>query len=159
MNLKVNDKDYQVADSPDRLLLWVLRDELGLTGTKYGCGEGICGCCEIHVDGVVRRSCITRLSEVRGKAVRTIEGLEAADGELHPVQRAFLDERAPQCGWCMSGQVMRATAFLESNHDPSEEAIVDEMSHNLCRCGSYQRILNATLKAARVIADGGGKHE
>ena len=152
MKLGVNGKMYEVRDEPDRPLLWILRDELGLTGTKYGCGEGQCGTCEVHVEGEVVRSCITMLSECKGKKVRTIEGLARAGGSLHPVQQAFLDEQAPQCGWCMSGQIMRAAALLERQPDASEELIVSEMSANLCRCGAYQRIKRATLRAAKHVA-------
>jgi isoquinoline 1-oxidoreductase alpha subunit len=145
--------DYQVADEPvDRPLLWVLRDELGLTGTKYSCGIGVCGSCEIHVDGVAARSCITQLSDVKGKAVRTIEGLATSDGKLHPVQQAFLDEQVPQCGWCMSGQIMRAAAFLQANPNPTEDQIVSTMKDNYCRCGTYGRIKRAVAKAAKQMA-------
>jgi isoquinoline 1-oxidoreductase alpha subunit len=112
-----------VPDEPDRPLLWVLRDELGLTGTKFGCGVGICGACEIHLDGEVVRSCVTPLSEAAGKAIRTLEGLATEDG-LHPVQQAFLDEQVHQCGYCISGQMMRAVALLEKNPTPTEEEIV-----------------------------------
>lgn len=159
MQLKVNGKLYDVADEPDRPLLQVLRDELGLTGTKYSCGEGICGSCEIHVDGEAIRSCITMLSEVKGLAVRTIEGLAGSDGKLHPVQQAFLDEQAPQCGWCMSGQIMRAAAFLDENPNPTETSIVSAMRDNYCRCGAYGRIKRAVSKAAGEINRKGGSHE
>jgi isoquinoline 1-oxidoreductase alpha subunit len=136
-------------------LLWVLRDELGLTGTKYGCGIGICGACDVHLDGIATRSCITMLSAVNGRAIRTIEGL-AGDGALHPVQRAFLDEQAAQCGWCTSGQVMRAAAFLEANPSPTEDEIVSAMNSNYCRCGAYARIKRAVTRAAEQTASGGG---
>ena len=128
-------------------MLWVLRDELGLTGTKFGCGVGICGSCEVHLDGEVVRSCITSLSAAIGKAVRTIEGL-ASEGVLHPVQQAFVDEQVHQCGWCMSGQMMRAAALLEENPSPSEDDIVAGMSANYCRCGAYGRIKRAVGRAA-----------
>jgi isoquinoline 1-oxidoreductase alpha subunit len=152
MKLMINGKTYHVADKPDRPLLWILRDELGLTGTKYSCGIGECGSCEVHVDGMATRSCITMISEVKGRAIRTIEGLAASDGSLHPVQQAFLDEQVPQCGWCMSGQIMRATAFLEANPSPTEESIVSTMSNNYCRCGTYGRIKRAVAKAAKDMA-------
>ena len=152
MKLKVNGQEYDVADRPDRPLVWVLRDELGLTGTKHSCGIGECGSCEVHLDGVPTRSCVTMISEVRGRAVRTIEGLAAPDGTLHPVQKAFLEEQAPQCGWCTSGQIMRAAAFLEKNHNPTEEQIVAEMSGNYCRCGAYGRMKRAISRAAREMA-------
>ena len=154
MEIMVNGKLYDVADEPDRPLLWVLRDELGLTGTKFGCGVGICGTCEFHLDGKLARSCVIALSEVRGKAIRTIEGL-ASEGDLHPVQQAFLDEQVHQCGWCMSGQMMRAVALLEENPNPTEEEIVSGMSANFCRCGMYGRIKRAVARAASEMADAG----
>jgi isoquinoline 1-oxidoreductase alpha subunit len=153
MTIRVNGKEYQVADEPgDRPLLWVLRDELGLTGTKYSCGIGVCGSCEVHVDGVTVRSCITPLSEVKGRTVRTIEGLPSRDGTLHPVQQAFLDEQVPQCGWCMSGQIMRAAAFLDANPHPTEDQIISAMKDNYCRCGTYGRIKRAVARAAKEMA-------
>ena len=151
MEITVNGKLYNVADEPDRPLLWVLRDELGLTGTKFGCGVGICGACDVHLDGKVVRSCITPLSTVKGKSIRTIEGL-ASEGELHPVQQAFLDEQVHQCGWCMSGKIMRAAALLEENPNPTEEEIVAGMSANYCRCGAYGRIKRAVTRAASEMA-------
>jgi isoquinoline 1-oxidoreductase alpha subunit len=151
VEIMVNGNAYQVENEPDRPLLWVLRDELGLTGTKFGCGVGICGSCEVHLDGNVVRSCITRLSSVEGRSIRTIEGL-ASDGELHPVQQAFLDEQVHQCGWCMSGQMMRAAALLEGNPNPSEEEVVEGMSANYCRCGAYGRIKRAVGRAAAEMA-------
>lgn len=155
MEIVVNGSTYQVADEPDRPLLWVLRDELGLTGTKFGCGVGLCGSCEVHLDGVVARSCITMLSAVQGKAIRTIEGL-AGDNALHPVQQAFLDEQVPQCGWCMSGQIMRAAAFLEENPNPTEDEIASAMNANYCRCGAYGRIKRAVGRAAGEMNKSGG---
>jgi isoquinoline 1-oxidoreductase alpha subunit len=157
MEITVNGSTYTVADEPDRPLLWVLRDELGLTGTKYGCGVGLCGSCEIHLDGSTVRSCITQLSAASGKAIRTIEGL-ASDGDLHPVQQAFLDEQVHQCGWCMSGQMMRAAALLESNPAPTEEEIVAGMSANYCRCGAYGRIKKAVGRAADALAAAEGQN-
>jgi isoquinoline 1-oxidoreductase alpha subunit len=151
VEITVNGKPYSVADEPDRPLLWVLRDELGLTGTKFGCGVGICGACEVHLDGRAARSCVILLSAVKGKAIRTIEGL-ASESDLHPVQQAFLDEQVPQCGWCMSGQMMRAVALLEENPNPTEEEIVAGMSANYCRCGAYGRIKRAVARAASEMA-------
>jgi isoquinoline 1-oxidoreductase alpha subunit len=151
VEIMVNNKLYNVADEPDRPLLWVLREELGLTGTKFGCGVGICGACEVHLDGKVARSCVISLSTVKGKAIRTIEGL-ASEGDLHPVQQAFLDEQVHQCGWCMSGQMMRAAALLEQNPNPTEEEIVAGMSANYCRCGAYGRIKRAVTRAATEMA-------
>lgn len=156
MNLSINGKTYSVEDSPDRLLLWVLRDELGLTGTKFGCGVGICGSCTIHLDRVATRSCITMLSQAAGKQIRTLEGLaaELPDGslQLHPVQEAFIELQVHQCGYCMSGQMMTAAAFLEQNPNPSEEEIVAAMDRNLCRCGTYPRIRKAVARAAELAA-------
>jgi isoquinoline 1-oxidoreductase alpha subunit len=151
MEILVNGELYQVADEPDRPLLWVLRDELGLTGTKFGCGVGICGACDVHLDGNVVRSCITPLSAAKGKAIRTIEGL-ASEGTLHPMQQAFLDEQVHQCGWCMSGQIMRAVALLEENPNPTEQEIIAGLSANYCRCGAYGRIKRAVIRAAAEMA-------
>ena len=156
MNLLINGQDYQVEDSPDRLLLWVLRDELGLTGTKFGCGIGICGSCTVHLDGTPTRACITMLSAVNEREVRTIEGLAATDatGEtiLHPVQQAFLEEQVPQCSWCMSGQMMTAAALLEQNPNPDAEEIRQAMNSVYCRCGTYYRIRKAVARAAELKA-------
>lgn len=158
MNLSINGKEFTVADSPDRLLLWVLRDELGLTGTKFGCGVGICGSCIVHLDGVATRSCITMLSQAAGKEIRTLEGLatELPDGslELHPVQEAFIELQVHQCGYCMSGQMMTAAAFIEGNPNPSEAEIIAAMDKNLCRCGTYPRIRQAVARAAEIAAGG-----
>lgn len=149
MDLLINGQTYQVADDPPRMLLWVLRDELGLTGTKFGCGVGYCGSCTIHLDGVAARSCQTLLSQIDGRAITTIEGL--ADGEaLHPVQQAFLELQVPQCGWCMSGQMMTAAALLTANPNPSDEEISEGMAGNYCRCATYSRIRRAVARAATV---------
>lgn len=152
MQLTINGQAYQVADTPDRLLLWVLRDELGLTGTKFGCGIGVCGSCTVHLDGVPTRSCITVLSAAEGKEVRTIEGLAEIDANkeviLHPVQQAFLDEQAPQCSWCMSGQMMTAAALLEQTPTPTADEIREAMDSVYCRCGTYHRIRKAVARAA-----------
>ncbi len=150
MNLSINGESYTVDAAPTDMLLWALRDELEMTGTKYGCGAGICGACTVHVDGMAMRSCITPLAAVAGKEIRTIEGL--ADGDaLHPVQQAFVDAQVPQCGWCMSGQIMTAVAFLESTPSPTEEEVVTAMGNNYCRCGCYVRILSAVQAAAVKI--------
>lgn len=156
MNLLVNGQDYQVEDTPERLLLWVLRDELGLTGTKFGCGIGICGSCTVHLDGSPTRACITMLSAANNMEVRTIEGLAETDsaGEpvLHPVQLAFLDEQVPQCSWCMSGQMMTAVALLEQNPNPNADEIRQAMNSVYCRCGTYYRIRKAVERAAQLKA-------
>ena len=152
MNLRINGTEYQVADNLGALLIYVLRDELGLTGTKIGCAAGFCGSCTVLVDGVATRSCITPLALVEGAEITTIEGLTqlADDGTLtlHPVQQAFIDAQVPQCGWCMSGQIMTAAAFLQTNPAPTEDEIVEAMADNYCRCGCYHRIKQAVLDAA-----------
>jgi len=130
-------------------LLWALRDELGLTGTKYGCGIGACGACTVHLDGNPVRACLTPLEAVAGKQVTTIEGL-GKDG-LHPVQSAWIEENVPQCGYCQSGQIMSAVALLQGNSDPSDADIDAAMSGNLCRCGTYLRIRKAIRVAARAM--------
>jgi isoquinoline 1-oxidoreductase alpha subunit len=156
MNLMINGQVYQVDDTPERILLWVLRDELGLTGTKFGCGIGICGSCTVHLDGTHTRACITMLSAANDMEVRTIEGLAETDavGEtiLHPVQQAFLDEQVPQCSWCMSGQMMTAAALLEQNPNPDADEIRQAMNSVYCRCGTYYRIRKAVERAAEIKA-------
>lgn len=151
MQLLINGKEETVDDGTERLLLWVLRDELGYTGTRFGCGAGICGSCTVHVDGVATRSCITPLAAVEGKQIRTIEGLSGENG-LHPVQQAFIDQQVPQCGWCMSGQIMTAAAFLDANPAAGEAEIVAAMGNNYCRCGCYVRIKTAVQQAAVAMA-------
>ena len=155
MNLRINGTEREVAGGPGALLVYVLRDELGMTGTKIGCAAGICGSCTVLVDGVATRSCITPLTLVDGKEITTIEGLatENADGTLtlHPVQQAFIDAQVPQCGWCMSGQIMTATAFLQQNPAPSEDDVVEAMGNNYCRCGCYHRIKQAVVAAASTM--------
>lgn len=154
MQLEINDQLYEIKEDPPRLLLWVLRDELGLTGTKFGCGAGICGSCTVHVDGIATRACVTVLQDVAGKKIRTIEGLAQAqpDGtmQLHAVQQAFLEEQVPQCSWCMSGQMMTAAAFLAQNATPTDDQIVEAMGNNYCRCGCYGRLRRAVARAAEI---------
>jgi len=161
MKLTINGQDYQVDDKPDRLLLWVLRDELGLTGTKFGCGIGACGSCTVHIESIPTRSCLTLLSTVEGKEIRTIEGLASQDDDgevvLHPVQQAFLDEQVPQCSWCMSGQMMTAAALLDQNPNPSDEDIRMAMDPIYCRCGTYPRIRKAVKRAAEMVSASGGE--
>ncbi len=161
MKLMVNNQAYQVADEYDRILLWVLRDELGLTGTKFGCGIGMCGSCTVHLDNTPTRACITLLSAANGKEVRTIEGLAEADANgkpvLHPVQQAFLDEQVPQCSWCMSGQMMTAAALLEQNPNPDAEDILQAMNNVYCRCGTYYRIRKAVARAAELATLSGSE--
>jgi aerobic-type carbon monoxide dehydrogenase small subunit (CoxS/CutS family) len=147
IELEVNGKRYSVDYSPDTPLLYVLRDELGLTGTKYGCGEGMCGSCTVLLAGTARRSCQIPVSAAAGKPITTIEGLEK-NGELHPVQEAFVEEGAFQCAYCTSGMIMSSVSLLQSNRNPSEEQIVQSMQGNICRCGTYPRIIEAIRKAA-----------
>ena len=158
MELSINKQTYEVADAPFRFLLYIIRDELGMTGTKFGCGGGYCGSCTVIVDGVATRSCITRPEDVVGKEIRTVESLAetAPTGEiiaLHPVQEAFIAHQTPQCSWCMSGQMMTAVAFLENNQSPSEDEIVEAMGDNYCRCGCYVRIKSAVVEAAEIMSE------
>jgi len=143
----LNGGSRTLAVDPDRPLLWVLRDDLGLTGVKYGCGEGLCGACTVLVDGDPVRSCTARVGEVAGKKLLTIEGLER-DGALHPLQQAFLDERAYQCGFCTPGMIMSAHALLLRTPHPSTEEIIRHMDDNLCRCGSHVRVVRAILSVS-----------
>ena len=160
MELKINGRTYTVAAEPDRTHLWVLRDELGLTGTKFGCGIGMCGSCTVLVEGQPTRSCVTSLSAVAGKTILTLEGLASvkADGTvaLHPVQRAFEEEQVHQCGYCMTGQMLTAVALLRSNPRPNEAEIAAGMDRVLCRCGAYPRIKRAVARAAAIGAQEGG---
>jgi aerobic-type carbon monoxide dehydrogenase small subunit (CoxS/CutS family) len=145
--LSVNGRQYRVVAPPEQPLLWVLRDRLQLTGTKYGCGEGQCGACTVLLDGKAVRSCLTAVSSATGKPILTIEGL-ASNGSLHPVQQAFLDEEAFQCGYCTSGMILAAVAFLGNRQQPAEEDIIHGMTGNICRCGTYPRIVAAIQRAA-----------
>jgi isoquinoline 1-oxidoreductase alpha subunit len=146
-SLTVNGKTVTVDAAPETALLWVLRDHLGLTGPKFGCGAGLCGACTVHVDGQPTFACITPLDSVVGSAVTTIEGL-SPDGN-HPLQRAWIAEQVPQCGYCQSGQIMRAASLLSENPKPSRDQIVEHMSTNLCRCGTYPRIVRAIQRATQ----------
>jgi isoquinoline 1-oxidoreductase alpha subunit len=159
MRLVVNGVEHELNAEPDRSLLGVLRDELGLTGTKFSCGEGHCGACTVHVDGEATRSCMTYVSGLDGASVRTIEGLAEKGGKLHPVQEAFIEEQASQCGFCMSGHIMRAAALLEASPTASEAELVEGMSPGLCRCGSYQRIKRAVLSAQKKLTAQGARDE
>ena len=144
--LKVNGTDQTLEAEGDTPLLWALRDLAGLTGTKYGCGTGLCGACTVHVNGEAVRSCITPLSEVEGKEVTTIEGL--SDDGNHPVQQSWRELNVPQCGFCQAGQIMQAANLLANNPKPSDAEILDAMSGNVCRCGCYQRIVDAVRHAS-----------
>ena len=151
ITFSVNNQPQTVAVDPDMPLLWVLRDELGLTGTKFSCGIGVCGACTVHVDGKATRSCVTPVAEAEGKQVLTIEGLSA--GGSHPLQKAWLAENVSQCGYCQPGQLMSAAALLAQIPTPSDEDIDRAMSGNLCRCGTYQRIKKAIHRAAEEAAE------
>jgi aerobic-type carbon monoxide dehydrogenase small subunit (CoxS/CutS family) len=146
--LLVNGRRHAVDVDVNEPLLAVLREELGLTGAKIGCGEGECGACTVLVDGVVTRACITPVGSVAGQPVLTIEGLAAPDGNLHPLQQAFLDEQALQCGYCTGGMILASVALLSQNLNPSEDEIIHHLNGNLCRCGTYSRILRAVQRAA-----------
>jgi len=147
--ITVNNQWLQVDASPDTPLLWVLRDHLGLTGTKYGCGMALCGACTVHVDGVAMRSCILPLRAIEGKKITTVEGL--SQGRSHPVQRAWMELDVPQCGYCQSGQIMSAAALLRSNSAPTDADIDAAMAGNICRCGTYARIRKAIHRAAEQL--------
>jgi isoquinoline 1-oxidoreductase alpha subunit len=146
-SLEVNGAAVRVSAAADMPLLWVLRDVLGLTGTKFGCGIAQCGACTVHVDGEVARSCVTPIASVARKRVTTIEGL--SPDRSHPLQRAWIEEDVPQCGYCQSGQIMAAAALLARDPSPSDEAIDRAMRGNICRCGTYVRIRRAIHRAAR----------
>ena len=150
--LRINGTERKVNVDPDTPLLWLIRDTLELTGPKYGCGAGICGACTVHLDGEATRSCITPVSAAAAKAITTIEGLSQSG--LHPVQQAWIAEDVPQCGYCQSGQIMQAVALLAKTPHPSEQEIIDGMSGNLCRCGTYHRIRRAVARAASTNAGG-----
>ena len=147
ISFSVNDKPTTVDAAPDTPLLWVVREHLKLTGTKYGCGVGMCGACTVHLDGRAVRSCQTPVAMVTGKNVTTIEGLSANNG--HPLQKAWVDLQVPQCGYCQSGQIMQAAALLASKKNPTREDIIRHMDGNICRCGTYPRILRAVERVAK----------
>ena len=151
MKLTINGKDHEVDVEPDMPLLWVLRDELDITGVKYGCGIAQCGACTVHVDGMAVRSCQLRIGDLEGE-VTTIEGLGTPEA-LHAVQAAWIEHQVAQCGYCQSGQIMQAAALLESDDDPSDEVIDQVMSGNLCRCGPYPRIRAAVKSAAQNLRE------
>lgn len=144
-SLEINGKNYQVDAGPEVPLLWVIREHLKLTGTKFGCGIGMCGSCTVHIDGQARRSCQVPVGEAQGKKITTIEGL----ADTHPVIKAWIKEQVPQCGYCQSGQIMQAAALLAEDPRPSDEKIINAMDGNLCRCGTYPRIKRAIKAAAK----------
>lgn len=149
--LVVNGVDKEITAHPDMPLLWVLRDRLGLTGTKYSCGIGECGGCMVQIDGVATPACVAPIASVKNKSIKTIEGLSANNS--HPVQQAWIELQVPQCGFCHSGQIMAAVALLEKNPVPNVDDIDQAMSPILCRCGTYQRIRSAIYRAAEIIKD------
>ncbi|MEY4579640.1 MAG: hypothetical protein RL701_4343 [Pseudomonadota bacterium] len=153
MKLAINGDSFELSVPNDTPLLWVIREEVGLTGTKYGCGRALCGACTVHVDGQARRSCVTAVGDVVGKQITTIEGLSSRTGELHLVQQAWIAENVPQCGYCQSGQIMSATALLATRPEPTDAEIDAVMSANLCRCGTYPRIRAAIHRAARCLRE------
>jgi isoquinoline 1-oxidoreductase subunit alpha len=153
--ITVNGKTHQVDADSETPLLWVLRENLGLTGTKFGCGIAQCGACTVHLDGQPIRSCVTQIGAVKGKRIITIEGL--SPNGSHPLQQAWIAEEVPQCGYCQSGQIMSAAALLKTKPKPSDADIDTAMSGNICRCGTYQRIRRAIHRAAGTLAQGGAK--
>ena len=149
VELKVNGRAYQVDVEPDTPLLWAIRENVGLTGTKYGCGIAQCGACTVHVNGKAVRACVTPLGSVKGARVTTIEGL--SPNSSHPLQKAWVAEEVPQCGYCQSGQIMKAAELLGANKKPSREQIVTHMNGNICRCGTYHRIIAAIQCASKEV--------
>ena len=149
----LNGKSQTVDVSPEMPLLWVLRDVLGMTGTKFGCGMALCGACTVHINGAATRSCVTQIKSVAGKSVTTIEGLSA--DVTHPVQQAWIEQDVPQCGYCQSGQIMNAASLLAKNPNPTDSDIDEVMRGNICRCGTYQTIRSAIHRAAEIKARGG----
>jgi aerobic-type carbon monoxide dehydrogenase small subunit (CoxS/CutS family) len=152
MELRVNGTDRRVEADDDRRLLGALRDDLDLTGAKYGCGEGRCGACTVLLDGEAVRSCVVKLGDAAGKEITTVEGLEQG-GTLHPLQQAFLDEAAFQCGYCTCGMIMAGAALLKSNPSPTAEDVATALDRNVCRCGVYPRIVAAITRAARTLSN------
>jgi isoquinoline 1-oxidoreductase alpha subunit len=153
VTLRINGQDLSVPANSNATLQFALRDDLGLTGTKFGCGVGQCGCCTVLLDGQPTRSCMTQVASVVGKSIMTIEGLGIPDN-LHPLQQAWIDAQAPQCGYCQPGQIMEAAALLQQNTAPSEQAIRQALSGHLCRCGTYNRIVQAVQIAAGRMSGG-----
>ena len=151
VSFKINSKTVTFDGDGTTPLLWVIRDELNMTGTKYGCGVGECGACTVHVNGNAKRSCVTTVAAIDGKAITTIEGLAPSDDELHPVQQAWLEHDVPQCGFCQAGQIMATVDFLKRHPKPSDEDINNNLT-NICRCGTYARIRKAIHRAAELVA-------
>ena len=152
IKFELNGARTTLEQPPHTALLWVLREHLKLTGTKFGCGSGLCGACTVHLDGQPMRACITPILAVEGKSVTTIEGL--SKDQSHPLQKAWIETQVPQCGYCQSGQIMQAASLLESNKNPSREEIISYMNGNICRCGTYLRIIRAIKIAATEVNEG-----
>ena len=151
VSFKINSEEVSFEGDSDTPLLWVIRDHLRLTGTKFGCGVGQCGACTVHIDGVAQRSCLTRVASIDGREITTIEGLAPSEAELHPVQQAWLEHDVPQCGYCQAGQIMATADFLKRFPNPTD-AEIDANLTNLCRCGTYVRIRKAIHRAAELTA-------
>lgn len=151
ITLNINGETHELDIDPTTPLLWVIREQAGLIGTKFGCGIAQCGACTVHLDGEPIRSCVTPVQSAADRQITTIEGVSSSDSGLHPVQQAWIDEQVPQCGYCQSGQVMSAVALLDSNPSPSDEEIDVAMSGNICRCGTYPRIRKGIKRAAQAI--------
>jgi len=151
-NLTINGQSYFADAPPDTPLLWVIREDLRLTGTKYGCGIGACGSCTVHIDGQAVRSCSITVGDAAGASITTIEGLDPANA--HPVQQAWIEHQVPQCGYCQSGQIMQAAALLAANPNPNLQQIVAGMNGHLCRCATYTRIVGAVQRAAEIAREG-----
>lgn len=149
--LRINGQSYFADSPPETPLLWVIREELHLTGTKYGCGLGLCGSCTVHVNGEAKRSCMVKLADVENAAITTIEGLHPAN--THAVQRAWIEHQVPQCGYCQSGQIMQAAALLARNPNPNDQQVTEWMNGNLCRCATYSRIVGAVKRAAELMKE------
>jgi isoquinoline 1-oxidoreductase alpha subunit len=157
IDLRINGRDLRFDVDPQTPLLWVIREQAGLQGTKFGCGIAQCGSCTIHLDGAPVRACVTPVQSATGKEVTTIEGLGTLETGLHPLQQAWIDEQVPQCGYCQSGQIMAAAALLASNDDPSDAEIDAAMQGNVCRCGTYSRIRRGIKKAAMTMRAAAGE--
>jgi isoquinoline 1-oxidoreductase alpha subunit len=154
-NLTINGQSFFADAPPDTPLLWVIREDLRLTGTKFGCGIGVCGACTVHINGQAVRSCSVTVGEAEGALITTIEGLHPSNA--HPVQQAWVEHQVPQCGYCQSGQIMQAAALLSANPAPSDQQIVESMNGNLCRCATYPRIVGAVKRASEIMKEG-SKH-
>lgn len=156
VQLNINGHVRKLDVDPDTPILWVVREQLKLTGTKFGCGAALCGACTVHLDGIAVRACVTPVAQAEGKMLTTIEGIAAKDGTLHAVQKAWIEQQVPQCGYCQSGQIMSAVALLAENPSPSDADIDVAMSGNICRCGMYGRIRKAIKMAAKATQSVGG---